>query len=196
MNLNECYEYKNFTALLNSDSEYNNMFCYRGPYVGHERKSNRDHFDQVHHQSSVSLKKMPLLIHHQHDLMSGAHTNHSSDELLKHSAVPLLVQNETGLSQCDKKNEANAKMNMAQGHEYNLVLTKELENNTSPLLGLHKNLNTTSSNNVYRNVNLSLTPAPEYVQYVQPVVTEKLYEKPALSSVINWGNPSPSSSPV
>ncbi|GLV34195.1 hypothetical protein CBL_00125 [Carabus blaptoides fortunei] len=168
-----------------------------GPPYHHgiERKTNRDHFDAVHHQSSVSLKKVPLLIHqhhHAHDVLSGACTNHSADELLKNTAVPLLVQNETGVSHSyDKKNEANAKLNTAHA-QYSLIQNKDRDTSSAPLLHKPSNIST-SSNNVYRNVNLSLTPTPQSVQ--QPT-TDKLYDKQALSAVINWGAPSPSSSPV
>lgn len=149
------------------------------------------------------MKKMPLLIHHHHahDVLAGACTNHSADELLlKNTAVPLLVQNETGVSHSyDKKNEANAKLNTAHAHHYNLIHHNKDRDTINSCL--HKPINisttTTTSNNVYRNVNLSLTPTPH--QSVQPppsITTDKLYDKQALSAVINWGAPSPSSSPV
>lgn len=170
------------------------FFFFSGPYSHTtDRKASREHFDQVHHQSSISFKKVPLLMHHQHhELLSGACTNHNSDDPIKRTAVPLL-QNEMGFDHSyEKKNETNAKINMAHGHDYNLVHAKDTEK-SSPLPALHKNLNATCSNNVYRNVNLSLTPNPTSV--IQPVV-DKLYEKRALSAVINWGPQSPSSSPV
>lgn len=131
--------------------------------------------------------------HQQHELLSGACTNHNVDDPIKRPAVPLLLQNEMGFDHSyEKKNETNAKINMAHGHDYNLVLVKESEK-SSPLPALHKNFNAACSNNVYRNVNLSLTPNPTSV--TQPVV-DKLYDKQALSAVINWGPQSLSSSPV
>lgn len=155
-------------------------FVYSGHYShGIDRESNRDHFDHVHHQS-MNLKKIPLLTHHHHhDVMSAACTNHSSDEVTKHTTIPLLLQNETGHSY-EKKNEANAKLNLAQGHEYNLISNKEI--NSSPIAVLQKPM--MSCNNIYKNVNLSVTPSPESLHQC---TTDKLYDKKGLSAVVSWG---------
>lgn len=112
---------------------------------------------------------------------------------MKHNTtVPLLLQNETGMSHCDRKNEANAKLNTAQGHEYNLI-NKDLHN--TPISVMQKpNLSVPTCNNVYKNVNLSVTHhnTPDILNQNS---TEKLYDKRALNSVVNWGNTN-SSCPV
>lgn len=134
-----------------------------------DRESNPDHFD---HQVHMNMKKVPLLPHHE--------SYHTTDELSsKNTTVPLLVQNETGMSHCDRKNEANAKSNIAQGHQYNLA--KDLN---TPISVLQKPL----CNSVYKNVNLSVTSTHMSQDILNQNSTEKLYDKRALSSVVNWGN--------
>lgn len=141
------------------------------------------------------MKKVPLLTHHHHhDVMTTACTNHSAEDIIKHhTTIPLLLQNETGHSY-EKKNEANAKLNCAQGHEYNLVQNKEMVH-TSPTITsvLQKPMNvTTASNNMYKNVNLSVAPSQDVLHQT---ATDKLYDKQALSSVVSWGTTN-GSSPV
>lgn len=147
-----------------------------------DRESNPDHFDHiVHHPTHINLKKIPLLTHH-HEIMSTSCTNHSSDEIIKNTAVPLLLQNETGVSHYDRKNEANAKLNTAHGHEYNLIANKDI---ISPISVLQKPMHVMTCNNVYKNVNLSVAQTPEVSHQNS---TDKLYDKKALSSVVSWGN--------
>lgn len=159
------------------------FFRFSGHYShGMDRDGAQDHFDHVHHQTHMNLKKIPLLTHH-HEVVSTACTNHSSDDIIKHTSVPLLLQNETGVSHYDKKNEANAKLNTAHGHEYNLITNKEINN--SPIAVLQKPMHVTACNNVYKNVNLSVSPTPELLHQNS---TDKLYDKQALSSVVSWGS--------
>lgn len=143
---------------------------------------------RLHNLDDMSSKKVPLLLQHR---------NESQCIMVMHpNSVHSQIKLTGGMHY--EKNEANAKLNLAgkscllseQAHPNDYTL---LVHPLRDLTLLHKP-NNTENNNLFRNVNLTLSATPAH--HIALPTEGKLYDKQHLASVVSWGEATGSASHV